>query len=67
MATIIRFGESLDNPENKWYETSEGVVKCDEKIIDKLWTEWVCCTDSHRIDKEGETIFEFGSPFEIDL
>ncbi len=62
---ILRFGEGGGS--GQWYETTEGIVKCNEDIIDTLWWVWVSSKNSRRADRRSVIVFEFIEPIHIDL
>ena len=53
---VYSFGEK---GEDQWYAHEDGVrIKCDEKIIDLLWWQWIMNAGVNRADKDGYAIFE---------
>lgn len=61
---IVRFGESIIGGMN-WYESESGRVDCTDKEIHSIWMAWVCKEGSTRDIIDGEIVFTFKEPFEL--
>ena len=56
---VYSFGENKTDKNDKWYTLKDGVrIPCDEKVIEKLWWQWVIAPDAERADDETYAIFE---------
>lgn len=57
---VFSFGEK---GEDQWYENSDGSrIKCNEKIIDHLWKQWIMNPTAKRADDKNYTIFKVTEP-----
>lgn len=53
---VFSFGEKGTD---QWYAHKDGIhISCDEKIIDKLWWQWIIAPTAERADDDKYTIFK---------